>query len=75
MEKSDGYIKISPPCAVADLDTATALSAAEIGATRKLSTADAIIYATALAYNADLLTGDKHFQGLPTVLYVPKSSP
>lgn len=71
-DKADQIIAFTATCAVADLDTATALSAAEIGATHKLSTADAIIYATARAYNADLLTCDKHFQGLPTVLYMPK---
>jgi hypothetical protein len=32
----------------------------------------AIIYATALAYNADLLTCDRHFKGLPNVHFVPK---
>jgi predicted nucleic acid-binding protein len=40
---------------------------------RKLATADAVIYATALANGAELLTCDGHFQGLSFVRFVPKS--
>jgi hypothetical protein len=39
----------------------------------KLATADAIIHATARMFDADLLTCDRHFEGLPRVRYVPKS--
>jgi hypothetical protein len=35
-------------------------------------TADAIVYATALARGADLLTCNKHLDGLPGVRYLPK---
>jgi predicted nucleic acid-binding protein len=59
-------------CVVADLDTPTALSAAELSARHKLATADAIVYATALAHQADLLTCDRHFENLPGVRFVPK---
>jgi len=38
-----------------------------------LATADAIVYATALAHGADLLTCDRHFDGLRDVRFVPKS--
>lgn len=38
----------------------------------KLATADAIIYATARTHRADLLTCDRHFEGLPDVIYLPK---
>jgi predicted nucleic acid-binding protein len=38
----------------------------------KLATADAIVYATALAHGAELLTCDRHFENLPGVLFVPK---
>ena len=72
-DKADQVIAFTATCVVADLDTATALSAAELSARHKLATADAIIYATARAYDADLLTCDKHFEGLPGVRYVPKS--
>lgn len=40
----------------------------------KLATADAIIYATALTYEADLLTCDRHFENLPGACYLPKSA-
>jgi uncharacterized protein len=73
-DKADQVIAFTAVCTVADLDTAIALSAAELGARHKLATADAIIYATARAHGADLLTCDRHFAGLPAVHYVPKSS-
>jgi predicted nucleic acid-binding protein len=71
-DRADRVIAFTETCVVADLDTPIALSAATLCATHKLSTADAIIYATALSYDADLLTCDRHFQGLPRVHYRPK---
>lgn len=71
-DKTDRVTAFTETCIVADLDTATALSAAELCARHKLSTADAIIYATALAHDADLLTCDRHFENLPRVRFVPK---
>jgi predicted nucleic acid-binding protein len=38
----------------------------------KLATADAIVYATAIEYGADLLTCDAHFEKLPGVLLMRK---
>jgi predicted nucleic acid-binding protein len=67
-------IAFTATCVVASLDTATALSAAELGARHKLATAVAIIYATARLHDADLLTCDRHFKGLPRIEYIPKSS-
>jgi predicted nucleic acid-binding protein len=72
-DKADRAIAFTETCVVADLDTTIALSAAELSARHKLSTADAIIYATALAYNAELLTCDRHFEDLPGVRFVPKA--
>jgi predicted nucleic acid-binding protein len=72
-DKADQVIAFTATCVVANLDTATALSAAELGTRHKLATADAIIYATAQMYDADLLTCDRHFEGLPQVKYIPKS--
>lgn len=72
-DKADRVTAFTETCIVADLDTATALSAAELCARHKLSTADAIIYATALAHDADLLTCDRHFENLPRVRFVPKT--
>jgi uncharacterized protein len=57
---------------VADLDPAVALSAADLGTRHKLSAADAIVYATAQARGADVLTCDRHFQDLPGVHFIPK---
>lgn len=71
--KADQVIAFTQTCIVAPLDTAIALRAAEIGARHKLATADAIIYASALAYDADILTCDRHFEGLAAVRYMPKS--
>ena len=51
-----------------------ALAAAEIGLRHKLATADAIVYATAQLFEADLLTCDAHFKDLDGVRYVPKSA-
>jgi predicted nucleic acid-binding protein len=70
---ADRVVAFTQTCVVADLDTATALSAAELCGKHKLSTADAIIYATALAHGADLLTCDRHFANLPGVKFMPKT--
>jgi predicted nucleic acid-binding protein len=71
-DKADQVIAFTQTCVVADLDTATALSAVDLSNRHKLATADAIIYATALANDADLLTCDRHFEGLPRVRYISK---
>jgi predicted nucleic acid-binding protein len=71
-DKADQVIAFTETCIVADLDTAIALSAADLCAAHKLATADAIVYATALAHGADLLTCDRHFEGLSGVCFVPK---
>jgi predicted nucleic acid-binding protein len=60
-------------CLVMPLSTQLALLSAEMCRTHRLSTADAVIYATAVATDSDLLTCDAHFEGLPQVLYVPKA--
>jgi predicted nucleic acid-binding protein len=73
-DEADRVIAFTQTCIIADLDTSIALSAAELCARYKLATADAIVYATALARGADLLTCDRHFEDLPYARYVPKSS-
>jgi predicted nucleic acid-binding protein len=55
-DKADRVIAFTETCVVANLDTATALSAAGLCARHSLATADAIVCATALAHEADLLT-------------------
>jgi predicted nucleic acid-binding protein len=57
---------------VVPLDSSIAIRAADLSATFKLHSTDAIIYATALQLNATLITYDSHFEGLPDVQYVLK---
>ena len=71
-DKADQVIAFTETCVVADLDTTTALAAADLCGRHKMATADSIIYATALAHGADLLTCDRHFSGLRGVRFVPK---
>ncbi|OHC73720.1 MAG: twitching motility protein PilT [Rhodospirillales bacterium RIFCSPLOWO2_12_FULL_58_28] len=72
--KADQVMAFTETCVVVDLDTVIALSAAELCARHKLATADAIVYATALVHGADLLTCDRHFEGLPGVRLIPKTN-
>ena len=53
---------------VVDLTETIALAAASMSIDRKLPMADAIIYATAQAHHAELITSDAHFTGLPGVV-------
>lgn len=69
---ADRVIAFTSTCVVVPLDTKIALAAAELCRMRKLATADAIVYATARAHDAELLTCDGHFAGLAGVRYVPK---
>jgi predicted nucleic acid-binding protein len=55
-----------------DLDTSTALLAAELSRDLGLSVADAVIYASARKHKIDLVTSDDHFEGLPGVTYFPR---
>lgn len=79
------YREIDPPTAlsaiaatqtatVIPLDTSLALLAADIAREYKLTTADAIIYATARQHRATLVTSDIHFTNLPHVKYFPKKN-
>lgn len=71
---ADLAIAYTLTCVVVPLDTALALSAAELCKRHKLSTADAIVYATALAGHAALVTCDAHFEDLPGVLYFAREN-
>jgi predicted nucleic acid-binding protein len=72
-EVADLAIAYTLTCVVVPLDTGLALSAADLCKRHRLSTADAIVYATALAGEAELVTCDAHFEGLPHVLYFAKA--
>lgn len=71
-ERADEVIAFSQKCVVIPLDTGIALAAAELCREHKLATADAIVYATALAHNASVLTCDADFKTLPNVILIEK---
>ena len=71
-DKADQVIAFTQVCQVIPLDTEVALAAADACRVHKLASADAIIFATARAQGATLLTCDKHFEGLPDVTLVEK---
>jgi predicted nucleic acid-binding protein len=73
-DKADQVIAFTQVCQVVPLDTEIALAAADACRTHKLATADAIIFATARARGATLLTCDAHFEGLPGVDFMPKAN-
>lgn len=73
-ERCDQVIAFTQVCQIAPLDTQTALLAAELCRSHKLATAEAVIYATAKAHGARLLTCDAHFEGRPEVDFVPKAT-
>lgn len=71
-EQADLVIAYTQKCVVVTMDTSIALLAADLHREHKLATADAIVYATARHHSADLLTCDKHFEGLPDVALFAK---
>ena len=70
--EADQVIAYTQNCVVIALDTKIALQAADLHRQYKLATADAIVYASALVNNAQLLTCGAHFANLPNVLYIKK---
>ena len=69
---ADLAIAHSLPCQVIPRDTGLALGAAELLRRHGLSTADAIVYATAPARGPERVTCDAHLDGLPGVRYFAK---
>jgi predicted nucleic acid-binding protein len=57
---------------VISIDSEIALLASDISKQHKLPMADSIIYATAVLWNAELYTQDKHFENLDRVHYFSK---
>jgi len=57
---------------VINIDSEIALLASDIGKQHKLPMADSIIYATAVLWDAELYTQDKHFENLDRVHYFSK---
>ena len=73
-DQADRVIAFTQKCIVAPLDTRIALQAADLHRQYRLATADAVVYATAMEYGADVLTCDAHFENLPGVKFIPKKS-
>lgn len=67
-------IGLTEACQVRSLDTRIALSAADLAMRHKLAMADAVVYASALATGARLITSDSRFSGLPDVCFWQKTS-
>lgn len=72
-DQADLVIAYTQKCVVVPLDTTIALMAADLHRAHKLATADAIVYATARQQGADLLTCDRHFEGLSDVALFAKA--
>jgi predicted nucleic acid-binding protein len=66
-------IGVTEQGSVLPLDTSLALLASELGATHRLTMADAGVYATAQQAGVDLVTGDDHFSELPGVVLFAKA--
>lgn len=72
-DQADQMIAFTQKCQVVPLDTRIALLAADLHRQYGLATADAVVYATAREHDAELLTCDSHFSGLPGAVVVKKS--
>jgi len=57
---------------VVPLTDELALVAADLSVAHKLAMADAIVLATAQAYDTNVVTSDADFADVPGVLYIPK---
>ncbi len=57
-------------CRAVPLGTRIALAAAEACRSQRLPAADAIVFATARAHGTDLVSCDRHFEGLPQVVLI-----
>ncbi len=71
-DQADQMIAYTQKCVVSLLDTRIVLYAADLHRQYKLATADAVVYATAREFGADLLTCDAHLENLPGVVFVRK---
>jgi predicted nucleic acid-binding protein len=62
---ADRFLSAASRAHVVPIDERLALHAARLSLERRLAMADAMIFATAIATGARLVTSDAHFQGLP----------
>jgi predicted nucleic acid-binding protein len=70
---ADAVLAFSMKCLVVPLTTEIAVEAIHSSRQHKLAMADAIVFTTASVIGADVLTCDKHFHGLPNVVYYEKA--
>lgn len=56
---------------VVPLDADLGLAAAGVSLRWGLPMADAIVYATAVSHGCRVVTSDRHFDGLPEVVFIP----
>jgi len=61
---AEGFFAFALRSNVVVLNDMIAVKAAELSLNHQLAMADAVIYATARAYDAELVTSDPHFEGL-----------
>ena len=66
--EADRFVSHALRLNVVALSEDLALAAVHLSIERKLAMADSMIYATAQAYQAELVTGDNAFRGLPGVI-------
>lgn len=71
-KRAEEIIAFSEKRIVAPLNSSLAVTAAMLRKEYKLATFDAIVYATAMAYEADILTCDTHFGALPRIKLIAK---
>jgi len=71
-EKANIAIGIMQNADVVGINPQLAVLAAQLGKQHKLPMADSIIYATAVFWDAELYTQDKHFKNLNHVHYFSK---
>lgn len=69
---ADAVLAYTQICIVQPLDTPIAMAAADLATTHRLSAVDSVIFAIAQLMNAELLTCDAHFDGLPGVQFISK---
>jgi PIN domain nuclease of toxin-antitoxin system len=71
-ERANIAVSIMLNADVIGINPQLAVFAAQLGKQHKLPMADSIIYATAVLYDAELYTQDKHFENLGHVHYFLK---
>lgn len=70
---ADAIIAEMGKTTIIPLDDQLALQAADVSLSLGLAMADAIVYTTAQAHKATLITSDADFKDLPGVVYLKKS--